>query len=504
MASSPSRQPLLHPLFLSALVLLVVNDHWLKGAGILPSWLTGKLSDFAGLIVAPVVLVSLLQLKSQRARLTAHAAIALVFALTEISQPIADQLASLWHLAGISRAAFRADVTDLWALVVLPIPYALVSPEVTEKTHTFAPRVTLASALIACIATAAEPGPPHWTTRGFVVNHTSTVRDVRLSYTDASLDCPALRLRTDQLSRVVQPEIFVRSLDFQVGLDVTLPLDESEARRAARMVDAARSIRPDAGPARDAGPRPDAGVIGASTPACQLVLVHSEGFPDRIVFLDSTDTFAFVSESSSNASSLDDRALVFTDTSFEAGSALRTAEVSEDDAPSNCTASREAITFSPDVEPATRTLTALTRTPGGCFTLTLTNDSNTIETNLCGIRSELFPFAVGTLLRITQGVNSTTLEDDTGNISLTVSETRFGSLGLVLESCNGERLACGGFVVPGALGEPMIETSMDAMGQRIRTLRGRSEAVLVGLPGCETGRRAAGHHAQSVRVLDLQ
>ena len=151
-----------------------------------------------------------------------------------------------------------------------------------------------------------------------------------------------------------------------------------------------------------------------------------------------------------------------------------------------------------------RTLTDVTRTPGGCFTLTLAGDSDAVVTNLCGIPTELFPFALGSLLRITRNSDGTTLEDDTGNISLTVTETRFGSLGLVLEPCNGERLECGGFVIPGAFGEPMIETSMDAMGQRIRTLRGRSEAVLVGLPGCEVDRRVAGHHAQSVRVLDLQ
>lgn len=500
MASSSSRQPLLHPLFLSALVLLVINDHWLKGSGILPSWLTGKLSDFAGLIVAPVVLVSLLRLKSQRAQLTAHAAIAIVFALTEVSQPIADQFASLWHLAGISRAAFRADLTDLWALVVLPIPYALVSPQITAKTHAFAPRVSLAAALIACIATSV-PFEPAWHTRAFVVNRTTTVRNVRLSWTSASLDCTALRTRSAELSRIVQPQIFTRSLDFEVGLNVTLPLDESEARRAAGIVDAVRMR--DAGSPGDAGRQPDAG-SSASPPACQLVLVHSEGFPDRVVLLSNSDSFHFVQESLSENASLDESALIFSETSFEPGSALRTAEVTEDNAPSTCNASREPITFSPAVEPATRTLTALTRTPGGCFTLALTNDSDTIETNLCGIRSELFPFTVGTLLHITQGVDSTTLEDDTGNISLTVSETRFGSLGLVLESCNGERLACGGFVVPGAFGEPMIETGMDVSGQRIRTLRGRSEAVLVGLPGCEADRRVAGHHAQSVRVVDLQ
>lgn len=44
--------PLLHPLALVALVLLVVNDHFLKTNH--PSWLTGKLSDVAFMILAPL------------------------------------------------------------------------------------------------------------------------------------------------------------------------------------------------------------------------------------------------------------------------------------------------------------------------------------------------------------------------------------------------------------------------------------------------------------------
>src|SRR5690606_12557634 len=40
----PAR-PLRHPRFWAALALLVVNDHALKGAGVLPGALTGKLSD---------------------------------------------------------------------------------------------------------------------------------------------------------------------------------------------------------------------------------------------------------------------------------------------------------------------------------------------------------------------------------------------------------------------------------------------------------------------------
>lgn len=46
--------PLLHPLFLGALAVLLVNDHILKAAW--PGLITGKLSDVAGLIVVPPVL----------------------------------------------------------------------------------------------------------------------------------------------------------------------------------------------------------------------------------------------------------------------------------------------------------------------------------------------------------------------------------------------------------------------------------------------------------------
>lgn len=43
-----------HPWPLLAMVLLGVNDHLLKGSGWLPGWVTGKLSDFAGLVFFPL------------------------------------------------------------------------------------------------------------------------------------------------------------------------------------------------------------------------------------------------------------------------------------------------------------------------------------------------------------------------------------------------------------------------------------------------------------------
>jgi hypothetical protein len=51
---------LLHPLALAALAALVVNDHLLKP--MLPGLLTGKLSDVAGLLLAPLVVVAAIEL----------------------------------------------------------------------------------------------------------------------------------------------------------------------------------------------------------------------------------------------------------------------------------------------------------------------------------------------------------------------------------------------------------------------------------------------------------
>ena len=48
----------LHPVSLGALAILALNDHWLKGAGLFPGWLTGKLSDVAGMIFFPLLLTA--------------------------------------------------------------------------------------------------------------------------------------------------------------------------------------------------------------------------------------------------------------------------------------------------------------------------------------------------------------------------------------------------------------------------------------------------------------
>ncbi len=58
------RSLILHPVALTALVVLVVNDHILKDR--YPGLATGKFSDFAGLALLPVLVVSTIELASRR------------------------------------------------------------------------------------------------------------------------------------------------------------------------------------------------------------------------------------------------------------------------------------------------------------------------------------------------------------------------------------------------------------------------------------------------------
>jgi hypothetical protein len=144
--SSPA---LLHPVTLSALALWAVNDHLLKGWA--PALLTGKLSDVAGLVVSPTVLLGILEWCAPTA-LRRHldlalaascGAIGLLLLGLELSKPIElayqHALGSAQFMAsnlGAWLSGDRAptyvlvrttpDVTDLLALPALAVPWWLV------------------------------------------------------------------------------------------------------------------------------------------------------------------------------------------------------------------------------------------------------------------------------------------------------------------------------------------------------------------------------------------
>jgi hypothetical protein len=88
-----------HPVTLAALAVLIVNDHWAKARW--PGLLTGKLSDFAGLVLMPVVLVATIELVARRplgARFALAVALCVgaVFALVKTWVPAAELYRECW------------------------------------------------------------------------------------------------------------------------------------------------------------------------------------------------------------------------------------------------------------------------------------------------------------------------------------------------------------------------------------------------------------------------
>ncbi|MET7945709.1 hypothetical protein [Micromonospora sp. NPDC005324] len=116
---------LCHPATMFALVLLLVNDHVLKAA--FPGLVTGKLSDVAGLVLAPplvAVLLTLLvpRLPSRAAALAGLVAVGAGFAVVKSSGYAAELASSAWTvLAGPSLV--RADWTDLLTLPALGLAW---------------------------------------------------------------------------------------------------------------------------------------------------------------------------------------------------------------------------------------------------------------------------------------------------------------------------------------------------------------------------------------------
>jgi len=135
---------LLAPVALLAITVLIVNDHVLKGA--MPGLVTGKLSDLAGMIFFPLLLVAAIeQLRlrcTHRTVTLAALATGVVFAAIKLSP-----LAGAWYRSGLgllqwpfralaavlagdatpalSRVQLTADPSDLIVLPALLVPVLL-------------------------------------------------------------------------------------------------------------------------------------------------------------------------------------------------------------------------------------------------------------------------------------------------------------------------------------------------------------------------------------------
>lgn len=121
-----------HPVPMTAVTLMVLNDVWLKYAW--PGFVTGKLSDFAGLFFFPLFLCALiclvLNLMSEkfwsvtpRMLLGAIGVTGIGFALLKTVPSLNGFFVSLYSSFGI-RAVVVQDFSDLIALSILPLTYS--------------------------------------------------------------------------------------------------------------------------------------------------------------------------------------------------------------------------------------------------------------------------------------------------------------------------------------------------------------------------------------------
>lgn len=152
------RGALLHPVWLGALLLMALNDHFLKGSGLLPGVITGKLSDFAGLMVAPLLLAVLVRVRGRSAWAAAHVAVGVVFAGIQLSVPFADGWSSLMGLVGFPWT-ITCDPTDLVALPVLFASYSFF-PRVMRSTRSNAIGSVQWMAAAGGLATSVATSPP--------------------------------------------------------------------------------------------------------------------------------------------------------------------------------------------------------------------------------------------------------------------------------------------------------------------------------------------------------
>lgn len=114
MVEKNAYSPLKHPLFLAGLLVMLLNDAYLKGH--YHNWLTGKLSDVVGLYVFPVFLCSLFP--AHRRRMYWLTAVLFVFWKSDCAQP----LIGLLHSVGLPFTRV-VDYSDLLALLVLPLSF---------------------------------------------------------------------------------------------------------------------------------------------------------------------------------------------------------------------------------------------------------------------------------------------------------------------------------------------------------------------------------------------
>jgi hypothetical protein len=258
----------LHPLFWIALVVLLVNDHILKQAHVLPGVVTGKLSDFAGMLVAPVVLTALLRLRGQVGRMVAFACVAAAFTAIKLSRPCADLVETVTAYTPLPWRLW-CDSTDLVALSMLPLAWWLCARRDEAAIGVwFTSCVRAAGVVLGVFACAASSSSDErYVGTAFLFNGTMRTQTVRLYRLQTPLDC---RRTLDDPATWPGRDAFAFRTCSTLAVRDILPLDQGwQDLGTWSPLNEGFSAEP-----------ADAGVAG---PTCDAVLLRADGLQPVVV-----------------------------------------------------------------------------------------------------------------------------------------------------------------------------------------------------------------------------
>jgi hypothetical protein len=446
-----------HPLFLGALFVLVINDHLLKGSGLLPGALTGKISDFAGLIVAPWVLVALLGLSKKRAISRAHIAVGVVFAAINVSALAARTFEKLTALTPFPWA-ITVDPTDLlglWALfvsfrILLPVhitPDARASRRPQQVAAQLLKGATFASALLACMATSPPPFPAQVPLH--LANDTEQVVDVRVRMLKESVrfDCAFV---AEAPARRLSRELFAPAQVFRLNENTAMALWEDFNN------------------------------------SCTAFLVDGANLPPTLLFWEqdgSRHQFNAVS------SELSEDAAVFI-RGGSSGLSFSTHEANIGGLPANrsdasgCEIPDQgtSVDWSTPVPTGNRILERVTSSPDGCHRLLFEN-SNAAAFYMC--TGSDFPFEAGAELEVIELGSRVALISGARRLEIGRTNSFHGTLEITLVAsesagCNGSINSCGELQIPLQV-ELQSETSTDPLraGQSIEMDDGQTTLTIL-------------------------
>lgn len=199
---------LVHPLWVVAFAALVLNDLVLKGTLDAPL-LTGKLSDVAGLVVAPAVLAAFLRVRSARSLWLCALAVGAVFSAINIS-PAAASTWDAWIASAFGSSMTWTDPADLWTLPAAAVGVWALAPAMERTARTTgsgAKWVLAGAAAVACLGSSFPgPGPivspepeprsgPNFSARVALLNQTHELQVLRIRHLAQGVDLDCERVR---------------------------------------------------------------------------------------------------------------------------------------------------------------------------------------------------------------------------------------------------------------------------------------------------------------------